>query len=110
MAGPGVELGPAAEGSSGQGTPRLWLMACIAVAAEIPKAVASPIADAVGHLESKIRLAYDILREASTIGLQAAMNHTANSIADFELAGVILAALGDNAGVVTPDDGLRWGQ
>ena len=37
------------------------------------------------------------------------MNHTANSIADFEVAGVVLAALGDNAGVVTPDDGLRWG-
>jgi hypothetical protein len=38
------------------------------------------------------------------------MNHTANSIADFEVAGVVLAALGDNTGVVTPDDGLRWGQ
>jgi hypothetical protein len=67
-----------------------------------------PIADAVGHLESKIRLAYDILREASAIGLQAAMNHSANSIADFEVAGVVLAALGDYAGVVTPNDGLRW--
>lgn len=105
MAGPGVELGPAAEGSSGQGTPRLWLMACIAVGCRNTEDGCFPIADAVGHLESKIRLAYDILRKA--IGLQAAMNHTANSIADFEVAGVVLAALGDNAGVVTPDDGLR---
>jgi hypothetical protein len=56
------------------------------------------IADAVGHLESKIRLAYDILREASAIGLQVAMNYTANSIADFEVAGVVLATLSDNAG------------
>ena len=110
MAGPGVELGPAAEGSSGQGTPRLWLMACIAVGRRNTEGGYFPIADAVGHLESKIRLAYDILREASAIGLQAAMNHTANSIPDFEVAGVVLAALGDNAGVVTPDDGLRWGQ
>ena len=69
-----------------------------------------PIADAVGYLESKIRLAHDILREASAIGLQAAMNHAADSIADFEVTGVVLAALGDNAGVVTPDDGVRWAQ
>lgn len=69
-----------------------------------------PIADAVGYLESKIRLAYDLLREASAIGLQAAMNHAADSITDFEVTGVVLAALGGNAGVVTPDDSVRWGQ
>ena len=66
------------------------------------------IADAVGHLESKIRLAYDILREASAIGLQAAMNHTANLIADLKLRGLFLPPLATMPGVVTPDDGLSW--
>jgi hypothetical protein len=80
------------------------------VTAETRKVIASQLPMLSGILKSKIRLAYDLLREASAIGLQAAMNHTANSIADFEVAGLVLAALGDNAAVVSPDDGLRWGQ